>query len=489
LLSSLLTIAILAGSAVTAFAEGSSTNGTAKEKTVAEYFEIAKENQQTLIAFLQQMPKGADLHIHLGAVVEIEKILKYAAQNNYDYNVISKSFVDSSDGNIGENYIKNSVLKEMYNPDSTIVSSKQREQIMSIIFDNLSMRNYEIMDENGHDLFFQYFNRVPDISPEEYYKEIFSRAVKQNISYLELMANINTADDYKQITALKNAILKENNLPESALTFNFIATVNRNQSVERFKTKLTQAIARFDNPDLHTVGITVLSAEDDIISRQNFDDQMKAIDDAVNARSDGQKPINFHLHGGELTLDYAEYSTLSDRISETIFTGHAKNVGHGVSVAWNDDVYRLLKYMRDNKIGVTICPTSNEAILNVDPKDSQFGLYWQADVPIAIATDDEGLSRTNLTNEFAKIISAFDLSYNEVKWLAFSSIDMSFAEGKSIFAADDTDFSLSVAEYNDLVKICNTLTVKEQLELNLYRRFYDFEKEMFEVIDEFGWND
>jgi adenosine deaminase len=488
LISSLLAVTFIAGATVGASAKGNSENGTKNEKTVSDYFEKAKDHQPSLIAFLQQMPKGADLHNHISAVIEIETVLKYAAAGGYDFDIENKKFVAGSDGNIGANYIKSDLLKELYNGNSSVVTTGERELIMSVIFDNLSMRNYEKSDENSHDLFFQYFFRTINVDASEYYKEVFTRAVNQNISYLELMTNLDDDVYYDQINAVKEQILKENGKKPTDLTVNFIATVNRNQSAERFKSKLAQAIAIYDNPKRHTVGITILSAEDDIISQQEFSAQMQAIDDAVKLRAEnGQEPINFHLHGGELTLDYSEYEILTDRVSETVYTGHAKNVGHAVSVAWNNDVYTLLKYMRDNRIGVTICPTSNEAILGVAVQDNQFGLLWEADVPVAIATDDEGLSRTNLTNEFAKIITAFDLSYAEVKYLAFSSLDMSFVSGKSIFAEDNRDFSFTISEYNEMIVNYKNLTQKERLELDLFRRFYDFEKSMCAVIEDFGW--
>jgi adenosine deaminase len=469
-------------------AQGNSENSTPAESQVSAYFDGIKDNKSALIAFLQDMPKGGDLHTHVSAVVEIETVLKYAAEHDYDFDVKNKKFILSSPDNTGDDFIKSDVLKELYNSDSTTVPSKTRELIMTTIFDNLSMRNYTNMPENSHDLFFQYFSRTVSIDAATYYEEYFTRAVHQNISYLELMANINTAADYEGIIKIKDRVLKSLGKNPSDLTINFLATVNRNQGIENFKTALNAAVSRVDNPDLHTVGITVLSAEDDIASQQEFDAQMSAIDELVKLREkNNKKPINFHLHAGELTLDYATYESMTDRISESVYKGHAKTIGHGVSIAWNEDVYDLLKYMRDEKIGVAVCPTSNEAILGVPAAENQFGLYWEADVPVAIATDDEGLSRTNLTNEYAKIITAFDLDYTEVKFLAFSSLEMAYTDGDSLFAADNKDFSLTVSEFNELYKNRASLSDKAKLELDLYRRFYEFEKEMNGVINEFNW--
>ena len=55
---------------------------------------------------------------------------------------------------------------------------------------------------------------------------------------------------------------------------------------------------------------------------------------------------------------------------------------------------------------VEICPTSNRNILGITGADHPLPAYLAAHVPLAIATDDEGVSRSDLTREFALAASS-----------------------------------------------------------------------------------
>jgi adenosine deaminase len=82
-------------------------------------------------------------------------------------------------------------------------------------------------------------------------------------------------------------------------------------------------------------------------------------------------------------------------------------VDHGAAIGWDNVVYELLAQMRDENIGVTICLSSNEGILDEDASRSQFTLYHDYGVPISLGTDDEGIERTTLTAEYVKAAQWF----------------------------------------------------------------------------------
>src|SRR5215467_4369650 len=56
------------------------TTGTAEQKT-ARYFESVRSQPLLLHAFLQQMPKGGDLHNHLSGAVYAESLIQWAASD------------------------------------------------------------------------------------------------------------------------------------------------------------------------------------------------------------------------------------------------------------------------------------------------------------------------------------------------------------------------------------------------------------------------
>lgn len=479
---------LMSSFAFTAFAAGNVRENTSP--IVADYFEKVKANNTELIAFLHEMPKGGDLHSHASATIEAEAVLEYAAEQGFDFDRKALTFVKKTPAEQSDSaiYFTNATLKSAVSANSTLGTSF-REEVLSEILEAVSMRNYKQRAVSGHDHFFQYFFRTGDVTiPDpEIYRRLFTRAIKENIGYLELMTNMKTKADYDSVIKIKDDVIKSLNSTRK-LDVNFIATINRNADNAAFKASLDKAIALYDNPDTHTVGITILSAEDDLLSQKNFIAQMKMLDEAYNYHLKTQGTgINFHLHAGELTLDYSEYLALTDRISKSIDLGHAKIIGHGVSIAWNEQVYELLKKMRDDKIGVTVCPSSSEAILGVSGGDTHpFKLYWNADVPVAIATDDEGLSRSNLTNEYAKIAKWFNLEYGEIKWLAFNSIEMSFLKGKGIFK--DKNFNLTADEFKAAKSLAiSSGSAKGIKECEVYEEYLTFEKKMESYIYDFNW--
>jgi adenosine deaminase len=465
------------------YAKGSTDSGP----TLTAYFNSAKKNNAELIAFLHKMPKGADLHNHLSATIEAEDIVKAAIEQNMWFDRTDKKFVAAGANEEGHKYYETKDFDPVRNIDTG-----SREAIYTEILNAISMRDYKLGNEDGHDHFFESFFRFSgvNIKADLIYEKLFERAYSEKICYIELMKNPKEDD----IDAVKkyNEIYNKKS-PPLDIDINFIATVNRNTPMDNFeddkgKTKtgfeknFDEALELYDKnigkDGPKVVGITLLSAEDDPVSQANFDAQMKYIDSKFDEYKKAKKPFpKMHIHGGELTLEYATFSSMLNRISKTIDSGHANIIGHGTSIAWEDDVYGLLKKMRDKKIGVSICPTSNETILNVYGPDHPFKLYWDADVPIAIATDDEGLSRSNLTNEYAKIAKWFDLSYNEIKWLSINSLEMSFLDGEGIFS--DHDYNKLKENWKDLVK----KSAKAKKEKQLLDMFNVFENEMPDKID------
>jgi adenosine deaminase len=200
---------------------------------------------------------------------------------------------------------------------------------------------------------------------------------------------------------------------------------------------------------------------------------MKVIDEKWRSFSEeDREKLKLNLHAGELTIEYSPYEAMRNRISETISKGHALRIGHGVDVMWEDDVYGLLRDMREKGIAVEICLSSNESILDVSGGARHpFRLYWDAGVPLAICTDDEGISRSNLTLEYAKAATWFGLKYGELKWLAFSSIEYSFLPGESLFV--NGDFNRRKADSFSLSQ-----SPKALKQVELWNAFLEFESQM-----------
>src|SRR5262249_28527384 len=82
---------------------------------------------------------------------------------------------------------------------------------------------------------------------------------------------------------------------------------------------------------------------------------------------------------------------------------------------------------------VEICLTSNDVILGVKDTQHPFPDYWQAGVPVTLATDDEGVSRIDFSNEYWRAATTYGLNYRDLKTLARNSLTYSFLPGASLW--------------------------------------------------------
>ena len=69
--------------------------------------------------------------------------------------------------------------------------------------------------------------------------------------------------------------------------------------------------------------------------------------------------------------------------------------------------------------------------------DHPFSLYRKFGVPVALSTDDEGISRIDLTHEYVRAVETYDLSYADLKHIVRNSLEYSFLPGPSLWASPD----------------------------------------------------
>jgi adenosine deaminase len=131
------------------------------------------------------------------------------------------------------------------------------------------------------------------------------------------------------------------------------------------------------------------------------------------------------------------YEGLSFHIREAIDLGHAQRIGHGVDVLYEDNAAALLKQMAAQHIMVEINLTSNAGILDITSKAHPLHAYMAAHVPWALSTDDEGVSRIDLTHEYARGVDEQNLTYLDLKRSARTSLEHAFLHGESLYAAPD----------------------------------------------------
>lgn len=437
-------------------------------------FQEIKNNTPELIMFLKAMPKGADLHNHSLGGTFSEFIYEDAIQKNSYYDLRKNIFLNDEEYEISDKNQK-IISIEDFNKNYT-----------DNMFNNFSMRGWNKNSDGAKHFFNTFLSTLSSKRNEnDMLVEIIKRNKMQNVKYLEVISEA-VPEEIKSIftLAIKNlGNFNINNMKEYCKTLDNLDTeenyfkvkkflderedyFNKN-GAENFSIKyipfLCRVSATLDTffaeaycfmlyciKDKRIAGINIVEPEDAILSRENFENHLEIIRFIYKYLSEkyisSHKKINLTLHAGELNLLRSPLEDMNDRICSTIFLTrnkneqkfpYAKRIGHGVSIPWEESTKELLNFMSINKIAVEICLSSNEIILGVNGKEHPFSLYKKYNVPMIICTDDEAVSRSNLTNEYFKAVKYFDLTYDELKNLSRNGLEFSFLEGESLFLESD----------------------------------------------------
>ena len=181
--------------------------------------------------------------------------------------------------------------------------------------------------------------------------------------------------------------------------------------------------------DPRIVAINFVGAEDDVIAMADYAEHMRMIG-FLRALYPN---VHVSLHAGELAPGLVPPEGLCCHVRLAVEQALADRIGHGVDVMYEDRPYDLLKHMADKGVLVETNLTSNKVILGVEGKTHPFATYRKFGVPVALSTDDEGVSRIDLTHEYVSAVEDFGLTYAELKELVRNSLEYSFLPGPSLW--------------------------------------------------------
>jgi hypothetical protein len=186
--------------------------------------------------------------------------------------------------------------------------------------------------------------------------------------------------------------------------------------------------------DLRFVGLNLVMPEDRYVPMHDFRLHMQMLD-----YLHGVYPkVHISLHAGELAMGLVPPEGLRFHIRESVERGHAERIGHGADVMNEDHPLDLLRELAKANILVEICLTSNDVTLGVKGDDHPLPVYLKYGVPVALATDDEGVSRSDMTHEYLRAVQTYGfLSYKDLKRMARMSLEHSFLAGPSLWASEN----------------------------------------------------
>jgi hypothetical protein len=463
-----------------------------------------------LLAFLRDMPKGGDLHNHLSGAIYAESFIDFAVEDGLCVDRTTSILIAPPCDATCDRYNSKPAVRCAYN-DQVLYNS---------IVDAWSMRNWERGSDSGHDHFFATFDKFLLATLNhagDSIADAASQAAHDHLEYVELMYTADgmqsaalgaktgwdadfpkfrekllagglkeivssTRKDLDASEAQMHSRLKCGTAqadPGCNVTVRYLYQVLRGLPPEQVFAQIVNGF-ELAQSDPRVVGLNLVMPEDWYVPMHDFDLHMRMLD-----YLHGVYPkVHISLHAGEISLGLVTPTEMRSHIRESIELGHAERIGHGVDVMNEDHAIELLHEMAAKNILVEICLTSNDTILGVKDNDHPFPIYLRYGVPVTLASDDEGVSRSDLTHDHLRAVESYNLSYADLKRLARQSLEHSFLPGASLWVDGQhfrpvADCASANWDASSLPAACQNFidgSEHARLQLQLEQEFIAFEK-------------
>lgn len=472
----------------------------AREAAVAALIDHAKASPPALRMLLRAMPKGGDLHNHLAGAIYAEDYLAWAAAKGF--------CVDTTGLGVEPPPCPAERGLERFAGANEFGFDK--------LINSLSTRGWQQRvgqnDVSGHTQFFSAFERFFKMAGETARMLVSVKriAAGDTVSYLELDHNTSTltaavreagdgalaeadlaarfASEARALGALIPKARAELDADEAAAAKAMACgspaaepgcTVVAHYLFQSLRALPPAQVYRslilgflMADVDPRFVGVNIVMPEDAYLARRDYRLHMAMIRFLA-----GKYPkVRLTLHAGEVTLGQVPPQDLRDHIAQAVDAG-AQRIGHGTGIAFEDKAEATMARMAQAGIAVEINLTSNAVILGVKGADHPLNLYREHGVPVVLSTDDQGVLRTDMTNEYVRAVHEQGLDYAALKTVARAGLHYAFLQGASLWA--DPTRLVPVPSCVDLATpACGKYLAsneKARLEVDLEQRFAQFE--------------
>jgi adenosine deaminase len=493
---------------------------TTSEQRTSLYLDSIRNQPSLLLDFVQQLPKGADLHNHLTGAIYAESFVNFAAHDNLCIErktlraVAPEKVADGQRATCDEAKGNVPAVKAYADP-----------VLYRDVIDAWSMRHYapDANDRSAHDHFFDTFGRfslAKNAHMGEMLAEAVSRAGHEHVTYLEFILSPDIGAvarfgagmgwngdmagqrqkvidkdiarlvaaarmNIDEVEAKMRSMLRCGSMEADAgcsVTVRYLFEVHRGLGRDQV---FAEMVAGFEmgTADPRVVGINLVMPEDGLVEMRDFTLHMQMMDYLHKL----YPKVRISLHAGELWAGLVPPDGLKFHIRESIELGHAERIGHGVDVMFERDALALLHDMAAKNVLVEICLTSNDMILGVRGADHPLPMYLKYGVPVALSTDDEGVARSDINHEYLRAIQTYALSYPVLKRIARDGVEHGFLPGASLWtdaihvrrAACQTD--RPGAAVDSLSPACRRFldsSPRGQLQWKLETQFSEFESKI-----------
>ncbi|MGG7603734.1 adenosine deaminase [Massilia sp. BKSP1R2A-1] len=455
-----LTAGILLALALTS-AQAKGPASTANETATARHYAslIAGEPKTSeLTLFFTRMPKGGDLHHHYSGSVYAESYVDFLDMQGYC--VDKRTYrIETNKETVAAERAKPAKERnclstaEVYADDHTYRELLQR-------WSNKDFSNHGAIQPPPDRLFFQtfgFFGPVSNANFREGLQELKKRAILENVSYIETMFKMspfvvnkefdkqawrNVGDD-KAFDAQMGAWLAvlEQDAEFRKQTEDFVTKIHEAAEGiddERFTMRYQTYVLRLLDPSQvfssmvsgfkaakmsdKIVGVNIVGQESTMVSMRDYTLHMKMFRFLKSRYPD----VKVAMHAGELALGDVPPEGLKFHIDQALVVAGANRIGHGIDLAHESNAPAILAKMRKDDIPVEINLTSNAFISGIEGANHPVTIYRKYGVPYVISTDDAGVTRHTLSNEYVLFASRYKPDYAEMKRTSYNSIKYAF---------------------------------------------------------------
>jgi len=475
---------LLIALAVAASAHAAPPKARANEAATARHLAslVAGEPKTAeLTMFFSQMPKGGDLHHHYSGAIYAEQYVDWLDKQGYCVNKQSYR-IETNKDNVAAERAKAPAERQCLGTAEVLADDHTYRELLQR-WSSKDFDNHGAIQAPPDRQFFQtfgYFNAVSNAMFAEGLQELKKRAVQENISYIETMFKLapfsaNPEFDAKMWAAGASDAALDDTMrswsaaleQDPAFNKNLADFVSRTAAVaagiddERFTMRYQAYVLRLLPPaqvfsSMLTafkaagqspliVGVNIVGQESQAVSMRDYALHMKMFRYLKT-----QYPnVKLALHAGELALGDVPPDGLRFHIDQAINVAGANRIGHGIDLAHESNALAILKTMKARDIAVEINLTSNAFISGVKGENHPLTLYRQYGVPYVISTDDAGVTRHTLAQEYMLFASRYKPGYAEIKKASYNSLRYSFlAEADKQRLARQLDERYAVFEAN-----------------------------------------
>jgi len=453
--SSLLIALAVAGAA-------SAASPQANEAATARHYAALIAGQEPKLAdltmFFTQMPKGADLHHHYSGAIYAEQYVDFLDKQGYCFDKrtyrieTDKAVIDAERAKPAKD--RNCLSSaEVFADDFTWRELLQR-------WSNKDYSNHGALQPPPDRMFFLafgYFGPVSNGNFREGLQELKKRALAENVSYIETMFKMAPSVANPEFDASAWRQGHDDALFDAQMRA-WMTELDRdpafNESLNDFVGKIHEAAAGIDDENFtmryqsyvlrllnpsqvfssmvsafkaasisdKIVGVNIVGQESNVVSMRDYTLHMKMFRFLRSVYPN----VKVALHAGELALGDVPPEGLKFHIGQALALAGANRIGHGIDLAHEANAAGIMKKMRADGIPVEINLSSNAFINGIEGVNHPLTLYRKYGVPYVISTDDPGVSRNTLANEYVLFASRYKPNYAEIKKTSYNGIRYAF---------------------------------------------------------------